>query len=44
MTANQSVMNVIAPLHSRCSACLEVLAREKSVNLSIVRSCGEFEQ
>ena len=45
MIADRSVMTVIAPSHSRCSACLDVCgkisAREKIVNWSIVRSCDE---
>ena len=48
MIADRSVMTVIAPSHSGCSACLDVNRNnsecEKIVNWSIIRSCGEFEQ
>ena len=48
MIADCSVVAVIAPSRSRCSACLDICcynpACEKIVNWSIVRSCGEYEQ
>ena len=48
MIADRSVMTIIAPLRSCCSACLDICrnksACEKIVTWSIVQSCGEYEQ
>ena len=48
MSANRSVMAIILPLRSHCSAYLDAWrynpARNEIVDWSITRSCGECEQ